>query len=97
MRWVLLEGTKGLSLDERTGRVSWKSIPANINQYIVRIQASNSIGHDTVTWNISVPISYVPFVNESDSHGILPYPRPVQISGYINFTSKIRMVPVMVV
>ncbi|KAH3832132.1 hypothetical protein DPMN_105409 [Dreissena polymorpha] len=97
VRWALLEGFKGLSLDERSGRVSWKSIPANINPYIFRVQASNTIGQDTVTWNLSVPISYVPFVNESDSNRILPYPRPVQISGYINFTSKVKMVPVMIV
>ncbi|KAH3691277.1 hypothetical protein DPMN_192027 [Dreissena polymorpha] len=97
IQWVLLEGKNELSLDEITGFVSWKSIPANINPYVVKVHVSNAIGQDTVTWNISVPISYIPFVNATDPTGILSYPRPVQISGYINFTANKRMVPVVVV
>ncbi|WAR19895.1 hypothetical protein MAR_001733 [Mya arenaria] len=96
VRWSLLEGPQDMIIDERTGMISWLHPLARSQSYQIRAQATNTIGSDTKSWELSVPFSYTAEVETSEPSGTLASPRPVQIQGRVLFSREDnhRMVPV---
>ncbi|WAR18704.1 TEuncharacterized [Mya arenaria] len=96
VRWSLLEGPQGMTIDERTGMISWLTPLARSQSYRIRARATNTIGSDTKSWELAVPFSYTAEVETSEPSGTLASPRPVQIQGRVLFSREDnhRMVPV---
>lgn len=99
MRWTLLKGPSGLTIDERTGLVTWTYTYASSTAYDIQVGASNIIGQHTVSWSLQVPLAYSVEVDRLEPSGVLPAPRPVEIYGHVVFNNQLtpRVVPVDVV
>ena len=86
-----------MTLDDQTGLVKWTHASAQTDVYTVGVKAVNLVGEDSISWNISVPLSYNVSVGGLDlKDGILPVPKQVGIYGKISFTNNdmIRIVPI---
>jgi hypothetical protein len=84
-------------LDENLGLITWKHASAKSSVYTVEAKAANLVGKDSVTWNISVPLSYTVFIDKLDQlEGSLPVPKPVTIYGTVAFVNEdvARVVPI---
>ena len=56
--WSLLNAPEGITIDNSTGIISW-DLPFSVNgTHPITIKAENSVGHDTLTWQLEVPIGY---------------------------------------
>ncbi|XP_053379664.1 uncharacterized protein LOC128548542 isoform X2 [Mercenaria mercenaria] len=85
VRWYLFKGPVGMTVDEKTGLVGWSNAFAKSDKYQIDVRVSNIIGEDTVTWSLSVPLSYTAFVQYIEPSGIFPAPRSVKVFGKIDF------------
>lgn len=96
MRWSLLKGPSGLTVNERTGLVSWTYTYARSTAYEIQVKASNIIGQHTLFWSLQVPLAYSVYIDRLEPDMILPGPRPVEIYGHVEFLSQLseRVVPV---
>lgn len=86
-----------MTLDDQTGLVKWTHASAQSGVYTVVVKAINLVGEDSVSLNISVPLSYTVSVTGLDTNdGILPVPKPIGIYGKISFTNndRTRVVPI---
>lgn len=52
--WALLVFPSGMNIDAATGRVTWSNPTADGNPQQVKIQATNALGSDDETWNLTV-------------------------------------------
>lgn len=99
MSWTILKGPSGISVNERTGLVTWTYTYGSSTAYEIQVRASNIIGQHAVSWSLQVPLSYSAGVDKLEPSGVLPAPRFVRISGHVVFNNQLspRVVPVNVV
>ena len=83
-----------MTINSGTGLVTWTYVEASSDQYEIRVQASNIVGSDTVTWNIVVHRSYSVVVSRVEPAGRLPVPKPVMIYGDVIFNNESLLRPV---
>nr|XP_006822956.1 PREDICTED: uncharacterized protein LOC100371179 [Saccoglossus kowalevskii] len=83
--WSLYMAPIDMTIDKRTGMVTWSRASANIAPQQVTAGCSNIIGSDSVTWTVNVPLSYNATVDYISVLDVLPYTQQVTISGYITF------------
>jgi hypothetical protein len=78
--WSLVKGPEGMTINSRTGVVSWPK-PAGSNlAHTVIIKATDTNGSDTESWQLTVPLSYTAtVVSASPSQAIAG--NPVTLSG----------------
>ena len=96
VQWTLVKAPDRLIINSGTGLVQWDFTQASLVPYKISVQASNIIGSNTVTWELSVLISYSAKVSDVQPNGILPKAKVVTISGLVEFFngSLPRVVPV---
>ena len=98
IRWSLLSGPGGMTIDEGSGFVEWSDAVGVATVHTIRAQASNAVGSFDVTWTVEVPLSYSAQVTSTDPSGVIPSPRIIRITGSIAFSPGVspRVVPVNV-
>ncbi|KAL5014467.1 hypothetical protein ScPMuIL_008737 [Solemya velum] len=84
VQWTLLQGPNRLTVDQRNGEAVWEGTIAASDPYVIKVRASNLIGQDSVTWSLSVPLSYSATIIKIQPSGVLNLPQPVEIFGQIN-------------
>ena len=96
IRWSLLSGPGGMTIDESSGLVEWCHAFGLASVHTIRAQASNIIGRVDVTWTIEVPLSYSAQVSSTDPSGVIPSPHTISITGSIAFVpgASPRVVPI---
>ena len=96
IRWSLLSGPSGMTIDEGSGLVEWRHAFSHATAHTIRAQASNIIGRVDVTWSIEVPLSYSAQVSSIDPSGVIPSPHAIRITGSIAFVpgASPRVVPI---
>lgn len=85
-----------MTLDDRTGWISWKHAYARSAAYQIEARAQNIIGQDSVSWQLQVPVSYNVSVERIEPSGVIPVPRRVHVYGIVTFlnVSSQRFVPI---
>ena len=96
IRWGLLSGPGGMTIDESSGLVEWCHAFGLASVHTIRAQASNIIGRVDFTWIIEVPLSYTAQVSSINPSGVIPSPLTISISGSIAFIpgASPRVVPI---
>ncbi|KAL5014473.1 hypothetical protein ScPMuIL_008743 [Solemya velum] len=84
VQWTILQGPNGLTVDQRNGEAVWEGTIAASDAYVIKVRASNLIGQDSVTWSLSVPLSYNATITQIQPSGVLKLPQPVKIFGQMN-------------
>ena len=78
VEWALPQKPDGMTVNPATGVITWPSPVVSATPYIVTLTATNSIGSDSVEWNISVKDTPVidaisdQTLNEGDSFSYSP-------------------------
>lgn len=58
IRWSLVEGPTGLTIDAMTGQASWLDPVARLEPYSITIRAENGGGFDDMLWPLTITPSY---------------------------------------
>ncbi|XP_046548307.1 uncharacterized protein LOC124258285 [Haliotis rubra] len=76
-----------MTIDQKTGLISWERTVASVQPYTINVKASNRIGRTEVQWSLKVQLSYNITIEDVTPTGVLAVPKTIQMRGMVNYFS----------
>lgn len=80
--WSLVSGPSYLSIDKKSGKISW--LFAIAGNHSVSVQVQNTIGTATVEWNVQVVQGYMAILDPV-SPNVYPKAGPITFNGHVEY------------